>query len=83
MLNAELSKEQIVAYEENGAENGWTKPMTQEDRAFFRLFRDVFKRYNIEPAKASEMEYEFITQVTEREFYQADPRKSQMGTKDF
>ena len=61
---AELEK--IEAY---GTENGWVAPMTEEDREFFAYFRSVFKRYNISPSKATRLEYDFVTQVTESEFY--------------
>ncbi len=60
---AELEK--IEAY---GTENGWVAPMTEEDREFFAYFRSVFKRYNISPSKATRLEYDFVTQVTESEF---------------
>ena len=32
-------------------------------------FRSVFKRYNISPSKATRLEYNFVTQVAESEFY--------------
>ena len=55
--------------EAHGAENGWVAPMTEEDREFFAYFRSVFKRYNISPPKATRLEYDFVTKVTEGEFY--------------
>jgi len=58
--------EKIEAY---GAENGWVAPMAEEDKEFFAYFRSVFKRYNISPSKATRLEYDFVTQVTESEFY--------------
>ena len=61
---AELEK-----IEAHGAENGWVTPMTEEDKAYFAYFRSVFKRYNISPSKATRLEYNFVTQVTESEFY--------------
>ena len=61
---AELEK-----IEAHGAENGWVTPMTEEDKEFFTYFRSVFKRYNISPSKATRLEYNFVTQVTESEFY--------------
>ena len=61
---AELEK--IVSH---GAENGWVASMAEEDRAFFAYFRSVFKRYNISPSKATRLEYNFVTQVAENEFY--------------
>lgn len=61
---AELEK-----IEAHGAENGWVTPMTEEDKEFFAYFRSVFKRCNISPSKATRLEYNFVTQVTESEFY--------------
>ena len=61
---AELEK-----IESHGAENGWVAPMTEEDREFFSYFRSVFKRYIILPSKATRLEYNFVTQVAESEFY--------------
>ena len=45
-------------------------PLTQDDRDFIAYFRSVFKRYNIVPSKATELEYEFVTKVAESEFYE-------------
>ena len=61
---AELEK-----IEAHGVENGWVAPMTEEDKEFFAYFRSVFKRYNISPSKATRLEYDFVTQVAESEFY--------------
>ena len=61
---AELEK-----IEAHGAENGWVTPMTEEYKEFFAYFRSVFKRYNISPSKATRLEYNFVTQVAENEFY--------------
>ena len=61
---AELEK-----IEAHGAESGWVTPMTEEDKAYFAYFRSVFKRYNISPSKATRLEYNFVTQVAENEFY--------------
>ena len=55
--------------EEHGAENGWVSPLNNEDREFFACFRSVFARYNIDPAKATRLEYDFVTKVAESEFY--------------
>jgi hypothetical protein len=55
--------------EEHGAVNGWVSPMTQEDLDYFRHFRKVCARYNIDPNKATRLEYDFVTRVTESEFY--------------
>ena len=62
-----MDKERII--EAHGAKNGWVTPMTEEDKKFFAYFRSVFKRYNISPSKATRLEYNFVTQVTESEFY--------------
>ena len=67
-----MDKERMAELEKieaHGAENGWGTPMTEEDKAFFAYFRSVFKRYNISPSKATRLEYNFVTQVTESEFY--------------
>ena len=55
--------------EEYGAENGWVSPMTQEDLDYFAYFRQVCHRYNIDPNKATRLEYDFVMQVAESEFY--------------
>ncbi len=68
-MREELTKDELLQYEEHGAEHGWVAPMTQEDREFFQYFRSVFKRYNIVPAKATKLEYDFVTRVAESEFY--------------
>ena len=65
----EAKKEKLLQMEEYGAEHGWVAPMTQDDRDFIAYFRSVFKRYNIVPPKATELEYEFVTKVAETEFY--------------
>ena len=67
-----MDKERMAELEKieaRGAENGWVAPMTEEDKEFFAYFRSVFKRYNISPSKAIRLEYNFVTQVTESEFY--------------
>ena len=61
--------EELEKIEAHGAENGWVAPMTEEDRDFFAYFRSVLKRYNILPSKATQLEYDFVTRVTESEFY--------------
>ena len=66
-----MDKERMAELEKieaHGAENGWVAPMTEEDEEF-AYFRSVFKRYNISPSKATRLEYNFVTQVTESEFY--------------
>lgn len=67
-----MDKERMAELEKieaHGAENGWVTPMTAEDKAYFAYFRLVFKRYNISPSKATRLEYNFVTQVAENEFY--------------
>ena len=67
-----MDKERMAELEKieaHGAENGWVTPMTEEDKEFFAYFCSVFKRYNISPTKATRLEYNFVTQVTESEFY--------------
>ena len=66
---ADFSFEELVAIEEIGAKNGWVAPLTDEDREYFKHFRSVFKRYNINPSKATSLEYDFVTRVTDSEFY--------------
>ena len=60
-------KQSLLQVEALGAECGW---VTQDDRDFIAYFRSVFKRYNIVPSKATELEYEFVTKVAESEFYE-------------
>ena len=55
--------------EQHGAENGWVAPLTQEVTAYLVHFRAVCKRYNIIPSKATRLEYDFVTKVTDSEFY--------------
>ena len=67
-----MDKERMAELEKieaHGAENGWVTPMTEEYKEFFAYFRSVFKRYNISPSKATWLEYNFVVQVTESEFY--------------
>jgi len=67
-----MDKERMAELEKieaHGAENGWVTPMTEEDKAYFAYFHLVFKRYNISPSKATRLEYNFVTQVAENEFY--------------
>ena len=61
--------EELEKIEAHGTENGWVAPMAEEDKAYFAYFRSVFKRYNISPSKATRLEYNFVTQVAENEFY--------------
>ena len=66
---AEMSKADLLRIEALGDEQGWVKPLTQEDKDYFAYLRGVFKRYNISPAKATRLEYDFVTRVAESEFY--------------
>ena len=50
-------------------QHGWVEPITQEDRDYFAYFREVCRRYNINPGKANRLEYDFVTRVAESEFY--------------
>ena len=52
-----------------GAATGWVSPLSAEDKEFIKYFRSVFKRYNINPSKATRLEYDFVTRVAESEFY--------------
>lgn len=62
-------KEYLLAIEEHGAEYGWVVPTVREDTAYLAHFRSVCKRYNINPSKATRLEYDFVTRVTDSEFY--------------
>lgn len=54
--------------EDHGAEHGWVAPLNREDIEYFAHFRKVCKRYNINPGKATRLEYDFVMQVAESEF---------------
>ena len=62
-------KEYLLGIEEHGAKYGWVAPTTLEDSEYLAHFRSVCKRYNINPSKATRLEYDFITRVTDSEFY--------------
>ena len=66
---AEMSREELLRVETIGSEQGWVAPLTQEDKEYFAYLRTVFKRYNIVPSKATRLEYDFVLQVAESEFY--------------
>ena len=66
---SEMSREELIRAETIGSEQGWVAPMTQEDKEYFAYLRTVFKRYNIVPAKATRLEYDFVLRVAESEFY--------------
>lgn len=55
--------------EEHGTENGWVQPLSQEEKDYFAYLQGVFRRYNIIPSKATRLEYDFVLQVAESEFY--------------
>ena len=50
------------------AECRWVAPLDEEDREYFSYFRTVCKRYNINPSRATRLEYDFVTRVAESEF---------------
>ena len=60
---------ELNRYENQGAAAGWVSPLSNEDKEFFKYFQSVFKRYNINPSKATRLEYDFVTRVAESEFY--------------
>lgn len=63
-------KRYLIEMETHGAEHGWVAPVTEGDTDYLIHFRSVCKRYNIVPSKATPMEYDFVTRVTDSEFYQ-------------
>lgn len=66
---SEMSRDELLKAESIGSEQGWVAPLTREDRKYFAYLRTVFKRYNIIPSKATQLEYDFVTHVAESEFY--------------
>lgn len=64
-----IGNEVLMRAEAIGEENGWVSSLTQEDRDYFAYLRKVFKRYNIVPSKATQIEYDFVIRATESEFY--------------
>lgn len=66
---AEMSRDELLRAEAVGASQGWVAPLTNEDKDYFAYLRQVFKRYNITPSKATRLEYDFVTRVAESEFY--------------
>ena len=66
---SEMSREELLRIETLGSEQGWVAPLTSEDKEYFAYLRGVFKRYNISPSKATQLEYDFVTRVAESEFY--------------
>ena len=66
---AEMSRDELLRAEAVGASQGWVALLTNEDKEYFAYLRQVFKRYNITPSKATRLEYDFVTRVAESEFY--------------
>lgn len=66
---AEMIREELLRMEEVGADHGWVSPLSPEDKEYFAYLRSVFKRYSIVPSKATSLEYDFVVQVAENEFY--------------
>lgn len=66
---SEMSRKDLLKAESIGSEQGWVAPLKQEDREYFAYLRKVFKRYNIIPARATRLEYDFAIRVAESEFY--------------
>lgn len=64
-----MNKTYLQEIEQHGSENGWVAPLTADDRNYLVHFRAVCKRYNIAPSKATRLEYDFVTRVTNSEFY--------------
>lgn len=64
-----IGNEVLMRAESIGEKSGWVSSLTQEDRDYFAYLRKVFKRYNIVPSKATQIEYDFVIRVTESEFY--------------
>lgn len=61
--------EYLRRIEDRAAETGWVAPLTQEDKDYLAYLRSVCKRYNIALAKATRIEFDFVTRVAESEFY--------------
>ena len=66
---AEQARAYLRQVEDKVEENEWVAPLAPDDRDFLAYFRAVCRRYNIEPSRATRLEYEFVTRVAEREFY--------------
>lgn len=52
---SEMSRDELLKAESIGSEQGWVAPLT---RKYFAYLRTVFKRYNIIPSKATQLEYD-------------------------
>ena len=61
--------EYLQRIEERAAETGWVAPLTQEDKDYFVYLGGVCKRYNINPSRATRLEYDSVIRVAESEFY--------------
>lgn len=55
--------------EKHAARNGWVAPLSNDDVEYFAYLRTIFRRYNINPSKATKLEYDFVTRVAESEYY--------------
>lgn len=62
-------KEYLRSIEAEGSKHGWVAPPAPESSEYLAYFRAVCKRYNIVPSKATRLEYDFVTRVTDSEFY--------------
>jgi len=59
----------MAEMEDYCGQHGWVEPLTQEDQDYYAYFRNVCRRYNINPSKANRLEYDFVIRVAESEFY--------------
>lgn len=66
---SEMSRDDLLEIEATSGKQGWVSPLMQEDKEYFAYLRKVFKRYNIVPSKATQLEYDFMTRIAESEFY--------------
>ena len=58
-----MSREELLQTEAIGSACGWVAPMAKADRACIVYLRDVFKRCNIVPSKATRLEYDSVVRV--------------------
>lgn len=71
---AEMTEERkayLRAMEAEGEVHGWVALPSLDSSDYLAHFRDVCGRYNINPSKATRLEYEFVTRITDSEFYSA------------
>ena len=66
---SKMNFSELEKIEDLGAATGWVSHLSAEDKEIIKYFRSVFKRYNINPSKATRLEYDFVTRVAESEFY--------------